>query len=426
MKIGFLTSEYFAYKTDNGKLIPSNLHGGFGYLSRQKCEEFAKRGHEVHVFMPARNFLPQTVPGNAKESKEYIIEINKVVVHLFTTTNESHHSFVNLLSQNFLPMSKEESWIRNVLNEYPVDIYQTEEPDVSSLIASHLNENQVVVFQDPYDDNDIHLQKTARARYRKYLGLSLSRFYPENSFTVALYYRKNIKRTRNLTTRLIGNLQERNIFAAAEFIGEKVQRMYGLSHSPDFLPNPTYVPMKIPEKSSKPFILFLARWDPVKRIDIALETARRLPEYDFYFVGSPSKNPIVERIAAVLRMRYNKYPNIHFLGFIDESVKEKLLSQTWIMLNTSVREGLPAIFLEAMANGACIVSSVNPDHYSDKFGVFVQDDNFVSAINAAVRKRLHETKGKNGYRHVKKVHSTEIVIDRHLQIYRDILLSHEK
>ena len=41
------------------------------------------------------------------------------------------------------------------------------------------------------------------------------------------------------------------------------------------------------------------------------------------------------------------------LGFVDQFQSARLqsiLSQSWILVNTSVREGLPTSFLEALAN----------------------------------------------------------------------------
>jgi len=104
------------------------------------------------------------------------------------------------------------------------------------------------------------------------------------------------------------------------------------------------------------------------------------------------------------------------MRFVTEEEKNRILDRSWILLNTSVREGLPITFLEAAAHGVSIIAPVDPDEYASKFGTFVPNGDFVGAIRQSVRQEDFRTSGQKGYEHVRRVHETNHVIQLHAEI----------
>jgi glycosyltransferase involved in cell wall biosynthesis len=193
-----------------------------------------------------------------------------------------------------------------------------------------------------------------------------------------------------------------------------------------FIPKTIYNPINIPseraiKKSDQPSITFLGRFEEQKRPDVALSIAKNLLKYDFYFVGMPSPKPEYIKRYNELKRLYKKYKNIHFLGFIEERQKLNLLSQSWILLNTSVREGLPISFLEAGAYENAIVSSLNQEGYPSLFGKFVEDKNFESSIRELVDSERCLAIGKTARKHMERHHAMPHIIRETIKFYKSLL-----
>lgn len=418
MKIGFITYEYFTAKSDGAKVFTTTAHGGFGYLTMKKCEELKKMGHDVHVFLPAPAY-------DRKKNSTRTVESDGVSLHLFKTTDFYQTSGIKRLFAQSIEYLHGVKDLEHLLNDYPVDIYQTEEPYIYTLQAMRHSSQHIIVFQDPLDAEDVDkmnfslndylrildpetTKNQLYVRSRRYLGKLGSKLNND------LFVRTIVKKT-------LGKLDSDRIYAEAHFISSKVSRMYSLRSFPKYLPNPVDVP-HLREKSDIPSVIWLNRWDPVKRPQMALEIARQLPEVDFYFIGKATGYPLYDRVEQYLREKYVKFPNIKLKQFITEEEKKELLSQSWILLNTSIREGLPVTFLEAGANGMSIISSVNPDNYTNKFGATFEDvESAVRLIRQAISEQWHLTRGKLAYDHIKKVHKTEIVMKNHEQLYYRLL-----
>ena len=69
-----------------------------------------------------------------------------------------------------------------------------------------------------------------------------------------------------------------------------------------------------------------------------------------------------------LRSKYRDTPNLELAGFKVGFEKDKILEKSWILVNTSVSEGLPVSFLEAAAHHCAILSPNDPDGFTRNFG----------------------------------------------------------
>ncbi len=125
-----------------------------------------------------------------------------------------------------------------------------------------------------------------------------------------------------------------------------------------------------------------------------------------------------------LRQRYGSVPNLQLLGFVDQFESAKLyalLSQSWILVNTSVREGLPTSFLEALANKCALLSSVDPGGVTREYGEFVTDDDFAAGLSKLLRDDAWLAKGEAGWTYVNRTFELQAVLDRHLEAYQRTL-----
>jgi glycosyltransferase involved in cell wall biosynthesis len=134
-----------------------------------------------------------------------------------------------------------------------------------------------------------------------------------------------------------------------------------------FTPNPIIIPnispVDLQHKNNS--IVALGRLDSIKRPWIIGETARRLSEYDFYFLGQYHE----ERVKKIMEPYY-ELKNCHFLGHLEGYEKDKILREAKILINTSIHEAVPVSFLEALSYGLCLVSNRNPDNLTSEYGIY--------------------------------------------------------
>jgi glycosyltransferase involved in cell wall biosynthesis len=108
-------------------------------------------------------------------------------------------------------------------------------------------------------------------------------------------------------------------------------------------------------------------------------------------------------------------------GFVSESEKKEILEKSWILVNTSIHEGLPQTFIEACAYKCALLSSVNPDDFASKFGYHVKNDDFENGLMWLLNDDNWKIKGREGYEYVKRVNALERVIERRIAIYKALM-----
>jgi glycosyltransferase involved in cell wall biosynthesis len=118
-------------------------------------------------------------------------------------------------------------------------------------------------------------------------------------------------------------------------------------------------------KSVQPTVAFLGRLDPVKRPWLFAALAERLPHVEFMFMGqSHFRGPGSWEPC-------NLPANVRLLGHVNEVEKRELLSKAWLLVNTSIHEGLAVSFLEALACETPILACVDPEGIVSRFGAFI-------------------------------------------------------
>jgi len=127
----------------------------------------------------------------------------------------------------------------------------------------------------------------------------------------------------------------------------KIKVIYNGFLSKDF----KFVPKDNNRYSEKLSVGYAGRLDTFKGVNILLESAKKLPKYDFFIAGEGA-------LGDILKKSVNNYKNIHFLG----NVKEPLdfISKMDIIVTPSIREPLGNIIIESgYCKKAVIASNVD-------------------------------------------------------------------
>jgi glycosyltransferase involved in cell wall biosynthesis len=148
--------------------------------------------------------------------------------------------------------------------------------------------------------------------------------------------------------------------------------------------------------------------DPQKRYWIFFELAKKFPEIKFIAIGKP--NILYEERYREIVSKYINLPNLEIKGFVSEEEKRKILDKCWIMILPSIREGLPIAMLEALAHKCALLSSVNPDGLTERFGYWAKKDDFSEGLRWLLENNRWRRLGKEGYKYVKEAHSLDKVV----------------
>jgi glycosyltransferase involved in cell wall biosynthesis len=355
MRVCLVSMEIFAW----GK------HGGYGRATRVIGRELVKRGVEVFAVVPRR--------GDQKPAE--LLDGIRVLAFEPSAPWRAVH----------------------LLRKCDADVYHSQEPSFGTWLARRAmpHRTHVVTCRDTHDLADW----LTEVRYP-----SLSRL----QVLINLGYEDNL-----LVQRAVR--QADGVFCAAEFLRAKAQRKYRLSSTPRFLPTPVAVPPVV-QKSSQPTVCYLARWDRRKRPELFLELARSFPEVTFVAFGNSRDLEYESR----LRRQYGDLPNLAMPGYVDQfgsSEVSRILSESWILVNTSVREGLPNAYLEAAAHGCAILSAVDPDGFATRFGAPVRNDDFAAGLTGLLQQDRWRTRGEAGRKYISETFELERAVDAHLAVY---------
>lgn len=190
----------------------------------------------------------------------------------------------------------------------------------------------------------------------------------------------------------------------------KVPDSYGVSsEGVGVLPNIIAPCEGEPIKAGRPVVAFLARLDPYKRPWLLAELARRLPDVEFVVMGK-------QHFSGAGAWEPGELPsNMRMLGHVDEPEKRAELARAWVLLNTSIHEGLAVSYLEALAHEAPLVSCVDTEGLASRFGRAIErhpGDGLaaIPAFELALREMIadHESRrrlGREGRAWLEATHS---------------------
>jgi len=347
-----------------------NKYGGFGKATRIIGKELVKCGIEVSAVIPRRN-----------GQREFEV-LDGIKVFSFHKTNPFY--------------------ARKLFKKCNADIYHSEEPSFGTYLAMKEMPEKIhlVTSRDTKFFND-WVREFINPSFNKIQVLA-NYLYEDNYF---------VKRSVRKANR---------VFCAAKFLNGKVSKKYSLKNAVEFLPTPIEVPKKEIVKSGFPTVCYLARWDKRKKPELFFQLAESFPEIKFIAIGKGRNN----NYDRYLRKKYSGLKNLMMTGFINQFETDelsKILETSWILVNTATREGLPNAFLEALAHKCAILSSLNPENVTERFGYFVKNDDFKEGLIKLLDNDNWRIKGEQGQEYVKENYELSSSIKQHIKIYQNIL-----
>jgi glycosyltransferase involved in cell wall biosynthesis len=212
----------------------------------------------------------------------------------------------------------------------------------------------------------------------------------------------------------------RAVYCPNEFSRLITRRKYGLAALPGFLPSPVRSPGVPLQKAERPTVCFVGRWDRRKRPEIFFELARAFPDVRFIAMGQARTSARTE----TLRRRYGGLTNLELQGFVDQFSSDQFqqsLAQSWVLVNTALREGLPRSFMEAAYFKCAILSRVDPDGFASRFGRRVDNDDFAEGLAELLAHDTWRSCGEAAYQYVSGKYGLERSVDQHLEVYRGLI-----
>jgi glycosyltransferase involved in cell wall biosynthesis len=160
--------------------------------------------------------------------------------------------------------------------------------------------------------------------------------------------------------------------------------------------------------------------DRRKRPQVFFEFVEQFPDVQFEAVGIGRDS----KWEGALISKYEHLPNLKIHGFMDQfngNELSSLLGKCWILVNTSARESLPTTFVEAAVHGCAILSEIDPDGFSSKFGYHVTDGDFASGLRNLLKDNYWQNAGHVGMEYARKTFSLNESVDRHIQFYKELM-----
>ena len=99
----------------------------------------------------------------------------------------------------------------------------------------------------------------------------------------------------------------------------------------------------------------------LKRPELFLELARRLPQRRFVLVGGSEVAPGGDALVAAVRQQTAALPNLEMRGYVPPQQVGAVFDGAAALVNTSTHEGFPNTFLQAWIRGVPSLSFVNPE-----------------------------------------------------------------
>lgn len=340
--------------------------GGFGFATRSLGSELVKGGIEITIIMPQPRGCADTD-----------LSIDGIKVKLYPRLD-----------------------LRRALDLFKncdADVFHSQEPSLGTWLAQRAQPKKKHIVTC----RDTRLMKDWMHEIRhptiSYMQVALTALYYENPFV------------RRAVTK------SHSVLVPAHFLGERVQSKYALEQAPQFAPTPIRIPAKT-RKSDKPTVCFVGRLDRRKKPERLFKLAAAFPEVRFFLAGQ-AQDPAYSKKLAEL---FSKLPNVTTVGFLDQFADQRLsnlMSESWILVNTSYREGLPNSFLEAAAHGCAILASVNPDDFTRRFGAHAAHDDFESCLSQLLEDNEWQARGEAGRVYVSERQNATAAAALHKEIY---------
>jgi glycosyltransferase involved in cell wall biosynthesis len=122
-------------------------------------------------------------------------------------------------------------------------------------------------------------------------------------------------------------------------------------------------------------VLWVSNFRPVKRPELVVELARRLPNLRFCVVGGGPERDQQQMMRAAAELS-----NLHYAGPIAYDAVGEYFDRAKLFVNTSSLEGFPNTFVQAWIRGVPVVTFFDPDGLVAKRGLGVAVSSFEQMV----------------------------------------------
>ncbi len=183
--------------------------------------------------------------------------------------------------------------------------------------------------------------------------------------------------------------------------------------------------IKIPaDYTERKFVFWVGRCVKWKKPEIFIRLADCFPDLSFKMICPVSidEKDYFEEI----RLRARKFENLEFIDWLPFDETEDMFRRATIFVNTSIAEGFPQTFVQAMANGVPLLSlSVDPDDFivKNRLGFCSGDiDNMKKDLkNLMKNTELYMLFSKNAYNYAIVHHNIDNLARDYFLLFEEVL-----
>lgn len=177
-------------------------------------------------------------------------------------------------------------------------------------------------------------------------------------------------------------------------------------------------------KVNKERILWVGRAEKFKRPELFFELAEKFPQEKFEMICPKFYNP---NYWEELKIRARNYSNIDFVDFVPFNQIDKNFNRAKILISTSIYEGFPNTFIQALKNKTPVISlNVDPDNFlmKNKCGFNCRDD--INKLEFYLEKlldddNLYEIYSNNAFEYVQKYHDIEKIATKWIDLIHNLI-----
>jgi glycosyltransferase involved in cell wall biosynthesis len=137
----------------------------------------------------------------------------------------------------------------------------------------------------------------------------------------------------------------------------------------------------IPHAQRAGYIAWVAMLREVKRPDVLIDIARRLPQVNFVVCGGPTTYFARSGYGEEMIKKFRSLPNIDYRGHVSPDVAVETIRHAAALISTSDEEGFPSTFLEAWAAGTPVISlHLDPGDVIRRFALGTVPGNVLRAV----------------------------------------------
>jgi glycosyltransferase involved in cell wall biosynthesis len=114
-------------------------------------------------------------------------------------------------------------------------------------------------------------------------------------------------------------------------------------------------------------VLWVGNIRALKRPELLLEAARKLPQLQFHIIGGPVAG--AESVYESTREAASHVPNVRFHGPVPYHDVGEFYERARVFVGTSEIEGFPNTYLQAWARGTPVVAFLDPEHLIARNGM---------------------------------------------------------